>query len=131
MKVYSDGESKDAKNNESDLKLDLSKSCLQDGIQNCQTEPQILIKVEAEVQSLTLVAMHPQNDTYPIFSAQIDLFRFNFNMHFDHDVHEILMHSIAISDHTCYPKTLDPATRYSAADKMHSQDLLVRRGSSS
>lgn len=64
------------------------------------TNPQILMRVFVKIDSLKLMCLHPQNDSYPIFSAISDNFSFDYKMHFDHDTHHLVMQTLEILDHT-------------------------------
>lgn len=77
------------------------------------------------------MCLHPQNDSYPIFSAVSENFTYDYNMLFDHDTHQLTMQTLELLDHTLYPNTLDPTMQYPADANMESNKILMRKPSPS
>ena len=73
------------------------------------------------------MCMHPSNDSYPIFSANGDVVRFDYKMFFDHDTHHLSIQTLEILDHTQYPHTLDPSKVYSRDAHLEASKILTRK----
>lgn len=81
-------------------------------IQNCLTFPNTLVKVNARLDSLKVVLIHPINETYPISSLMLEKFLLDYDMCFDHDSYNGSIGEFKIYDHTNFPLTLDPRKTY-------------------
>lgn len=52
---------------------------------NCETRKQISLAVVCNFKSLSMMMIHPKNDTYPICTLKIDYLNVNYDCKFDHD----------------------------------------------
>ena len=89
------------------------------------------MRVIVEIESLKVMCLHPQNDTYPIFSAIANNFTYDYKMFFDHDTHHLIMRTLEVLDHTQYPNTLDPKKTYNRDHHISSNKILMRKSSMS
>ena len=85
------------------------------------------MRILVKIDSLQIRCLHPQNDTYPIFSACSDNFSFDYSMMFDHDEHSLVMQTLEVLDHTQYPNTLDPTVEYAGDAHMEAHKILTRK----
>ena len=76
------------------------------------------MRIVVKCESLNIVCMHPQNDSYPIFTAHADGMSHEMDMKFDHDDHVLKLASFKLDDHSNYPKTLDPTIVYTESDEI-------------
>jgi len=53
--------------------------------------------------------------------------KFDNPMYFDHYIYDIYLPNLQINDHTNYPHTLNVTQKYTAKDKLESQQLLAKR----
>jgi hypothetical protein len=53
--------------------------------ETCKTVELILVKVNVEVNGLTLITLHHEYLT-PVFDLTVGKFIFGYHMHYDHDV---------------------------------------------
>ena len=83
----------------------------------------------ARIDSLTIMGMHPQNDSYPFCSVNCTNFSFDYNNFFDHDTQHLVIQTLEVLDHTQYPHTLDPSRAYSRDDHIESSKVLTRKSS--
>ena len=95
-------------------------------LQNCETDPQIVMNINISFQTLKLMCLHPQNDSYPIFSANLAAFSIDIDKFFDHDTYGITIKTLELVDHTEYPNTLDPENVYSPTSVLSSSKILTR-----
>ena len=77
-----------------------------------------MIKVEARFEQLCFVCIHPNNDTYPIFTVILDQTVIDYRAMFDHDEIDVKMGNLQIKDNTNYPRTIDPTVRYDSKSKL-------------
>ena len=74
----------------------------------CEDDPTSLVRVKVSIEQLKLVCIHPQNHTYPLFTAKADRFVLRINMHHDHDVYAGSLGDFRVFDNTLWPRTIDP-----------------------
>jgi hypothetical protein len=74
-----------------------------------------------------MVCVHPNNDTYPVFSIKLNDMQVKYMSKFDHDEVDVQMGNLQIIDHTCYPQTLDPSKQYPVDAELQSFVILSRR----
>ena len=55
-----------------------------------------------------MTCIHPQNDTYPVFTLTLSSMKTDYRMCFCHDLVKLSISKLEIDDHTNYPKTVDP-----------------------
>lgn len=46
------------------------------------------MSVKMQVDKIKIVCIHPQNDSFPVFTKKIDMLKMNYNSHQDHDLLE-------------------------------------------
>lgn len=97
----------------------------------CLEDTTVLNSVDLKVGKLTLLAIHPQNDTYPLFTFQISNFGLYFGMHVDHDSYRASVDSFKILDHTMSPNTLDPSKDYKVGSMLKAQQIVTSSSSDS
>ena len=51
----------------------------------CLDDITILMSVKMQVDKIKIVCIHPQNDSFPVFTKKIDMLKMNYNSHQDHD----------------------------------------------
>lgn len=73
-------------------------------LENTATE----VAVNVRVEKVSMTAIHPQNDSYPVFTAHVERLQFEFSMLQDHDLYRIRLGNFRLLDNTNYPNTLDP-----------------------
>ena len=71
-----------------------------------------MVKVSVVVEKVKLVAIHPQNNSYPIVTAKVNTLTFTYNMLQDHDEMGLNMGNFRVFDNTNYPRTHDPSVTY-------------------
>jgi hypothetical protein len=54
----------------------------------CLDDITILMSVKMQVDKIKIVCIHPQNDSFPVFTKKIDMLKMNYNSHQDHDLLE-------------------------------------------
>ena len=78
------------------------------------------MKIVVKIESLNMICMHPQNDSYPIFSLHADGMSHDMDMKFDHDDHVLKIVNFRLDDNSNYPRTLDPTVIYTEENEMQS-----------
>lgn len=78
------------------------------------------MSVKADFKSLNIVCIHPNNDTYPIFTIQLTKKQLEFKSMIDHDEVRMKMGNMSICDNTHYPRTFDPTLTYTANTPLES-----------
>ena len=68
--------------------------------------------------------IHPDNNTYPIFSAAVKQAGVEYMKKCDHDQVHIVVQNVQVFDTTCYPDTLDPAPQYLASEEVIEREIL-------
>lgn len=53
--------------------------------------------------------------------------KFDYLVYFDHYVYDITLPNLQLNDHTNYPNTLDATHRYTAKDKLETQQIFAKR----
>lgn len=90
----------------------------------CHDDRTKVVVVKVVLEQLKLVCIHPQNDSYPIFTAKASGIECDYEMHRDHDTYSGHLENFKILDNTRYPNTLSPLQTYPSGSKVHSQLLL-------
>ena len=88
---------------------------------SCIDDTTIVIMIRVAVQKIKIVCIHPQNDSYPIFTAKANGMYMDFNMHQDHDHYTGSLGNFKVCDNTSYPYTLDPTVNYPKGSPTDSQ----------
>ena len=74
----------------------------------CMDRPHYLLKVHVKVAYLKSVFVHPDNNTYPIFSIVVKETGVDYWKKCDHDRIHLQVQNLQVFDNTHYPNTLDP-----------------------
>ena len=82
------------------------------------------IKVNVSLAYMKAVFIHPDNNTYPIFSATVKQTSVKYMKKYDHDQVNIKIKNVQVFDTTRYPFTLDPAVKYLATDQVQEREIL-------
>lgn len=91
---------------------------------NCQESTVVEVAVHLSVEEVSLVALHAQNDSYPVFSLQVEQWDMDYRELHDHDEFSIKLGAFRLCDTTNYPNTLDPRRSYGVAAQLHEQEVL-------
>ena len=73
---------------------------------------------------LKAVFIHPDNNTYPIFSAAVWQAGVEYGKKCDASRIHIVVQNVQVLDCTNYPETLDPAVQYAASDEVVENEIL-------
>ena len=76
--------------------------------------------VKLRLEQLKLVCIHPQNDSYPVFTAKAESIEFDYSMFRDHDTYSGHLGRFKLLDNTRYPNTLSPKANYPKGSKNYS-----------
>lgn len=90
----------------------------------CGDDKTRMMVVKIFLEKLKLVCIHPQNDSYPIFTAKAENIDCEYAMFRDHDTYSGHLGSFKLLDNTRYPNTLPPRVNYPRGSKTCSQLLL-------
>ena len=90
----------------------------------CEDDKTKTVVVKILLEKLKLVCIHPQNDSYPIFTAKADQIECEYAMFRDHDTYSGHLGNFKLQDNTRYPNTLSPRVNYPRGSKTHSQLVL-------
>ena len=71
-----------------------------------------LLKVNIKLAQLKAVFIHPDNNTYPIFSIVVQETGVDYWKKCDHDQINLRVSNLQVFDNTCYPNTLNPSQQY-------------------
>ena len=70
------------------------------------------------------IFIHPDNETYPIFSIQVKKTEVDFFKKCDYSQINVNVQNLQLFDTTCYPDTLSPRKEYFYEDKMIETEIL-------
>jgi hypothetical protein len=90
----------------------------------CQDDTTNMMSVRMHVEKIKIVCIHPQNDSFPVFTKKFDQLKITYNSFQDHDSFEGQMGNFRVLDNTNYPRTLDPFKNYSNSDKIPYHQIL-------
>ena len=71
-------------------------------------KPYYIVKVNVKLAYLKSVFIHPDNNTYPMFSAIVQETTVDFMSKCDYDQIDVKVKNMQVFDNTAYPETLDP-----------------------
>jgi hypothetical protein len=91
---------------------------------NCQESTVIEVAVHLSMEEVSLVALHAQNDSYPVFSLQVEQWDLDYRELHDHDEFSIKLGAFRLFDTTNYPNTLDPKRSYGTTEQLLEQEVL-------
>lgn len=74
------------------------------------------MKVKVTLAYLKALFMHPDNNTYPIFSIIVQQTMVDYWKKCDHDEMKLLVKNLQVFDNTSYPDTFDPFVQYKAEE---------------
>lgn len=77
-----------------------------------------MMSVKMHVEKIKFVCIHPQNDSFPVFTKKFDQLRIAYDSYQDHDSFEGQIGNFRVLDNTNYPRTLDPYKNYGSSDKI-------------
>lgn len=83
-----------------------------------------VVKVNVRLAYLKAIFIHPENNTYPIFSAIVQKTDVNYAKKVDHSEVNLVVQNVQVFDKTSYPTTLDPTTIYSASEQAPEHEIL-------
>lgn len=75
-------------------------------------------KLKVKLAYFKVVFIHPNNNTYPIFSVIVRELMVDVLSKCDHAKMLLVIKNFQIMDRTAYPSTLDPETHYDKDTKM-------------
>ena len=82
------------------------------------------MSVKLYVEKIKIVCIHPQNDSFPVFTKKIDKLKINYDSYQDHDIFDGQIGNFRVLDNTNYPRTLDPYQNYDNNEKIPSHQIL-------
>jgi hypothetical protein len=85
-------------------------------IKNCGEKPTIEVLIEVTLARMKSVFVHPQNNSYPIFTLEVQRISMDYRKRCDCDQINARLSNFLIYDNTNYPNTLDPFALYTSAD---------------
>lgn len=90
----------------------------------CVDKRFFLLKVNINLAYLESVFIHPDNNSYPIFSIKVEETNVDYWKKCDHDQINLKVKNLQIFDNTSYPQTLDPVQRYTAESEVYKREIL-------
>ena len=82
------------------------------------------MSVKLFVEKIKIVCIHPQNDSFPVFTKKFDKLRINYDSYQDHDTFVGQIGNFRVLDNTSYPRTLNPYHCYESSEKIPSHQIL-------
>ena len=70
------------------------------------------------------IAIHPDNNTYPIFSLNVQETSVDYMKKCDYSQIDVKIQNVQLFDNTQYPNTLDPSLQYGASDEIYRDQIL-------
>jgi len=83
-----------------------------------------VVKVSVRLAYLKAIFIHPENNTYPIFSIIVQKTVVNYAKKVDHDEINLVVQNLQVFDQTKYPETLDPFIEYPASEEAPEHEIL-------
>ena len=90
----------------------------------CLDKPSFLIKVSVNLAYLKSVFIHPDNNSYPIFSIIVQETGVDYWKKCDHDQLNLRVRNLQVFDNTSYPDTLNPTENYSKDVEVNNREIL-------
>ena len=91
----------------------------------CMDKPFFLLKLKVKLAYLEAFAIHPDNNSYPLFSIRVGPTEVDFWSKCDHDQISLRVKNLQVFDNTNYFEgTLDPQVEYSKADQILSKRIV-------
>ena len=85
------------------------------------------MKVNAKLDLLKIVLIHPINFTYPIATLRLGQFQIDYSMCYDHDEYKGQIGDFRLMDNTNNPLTLDPTRLYDKDKEYPSHEIIGPR----
>lgn len=82
------------------------------------------MSVKFTVQKIKFVCIHPQNNSFPIFTKKIDQLSVLYDSFQDHDKLTGKLGNFRVYDNTNYPRTLDPYKNYSQMENTPQNQII-------
>ena len=83
-----------------------------------------LLKVNIKLAYLKAVFIHPDNNSYPIFSIIVQETGVDYWKKCDHDQINLRVCNLQVFDNTCYPDTLNPSEQYSTETQIVNREIV-------
>ena len=90
----------------------------------CMDKPSFIMKVRIELAYFKAVFIHPDNNTYPIFSIEVQKTGVDYWKKCDHDQINLNVKNLQVFDNTHYPETLNPRDEYTSESELHSHEIM-------